>query len=98
MEAGRLWPDLPESLESRIVKVFVLSPTAPAERRHYEGHEDLVEAVSAMPTLQELSRGEVDAAFWMGARLAEVYAQDICAAARARNCSPVQVPEAPPVP
>jgi predicted acylesterase/phospholipase RssA len=98
VQAGRLWPDLPEALKGRTVRVFVLSPTAPAERRHYAGHEDLVEAVSAMPTLQELSRREVDAAFWMGARLAEVYAGEICAAARARDCSPVEIPDAPPVP
>jgi hypothetical protein len=98
VQAGRLWPDLPESLESRIVRVFVLSPTSPAESRHFEGHEDLVEAVSSMPTLQELRRDEVDAAFWMGARLAQVYAPDICAAAGATNCRPVQIPETPPVP
>ncbi|MHC4764750.1 MAG: patatin-like phospholipase family protein [Planctomycetota bacterium] len=98
VQAGRLWPDLPDALKDRIVRVFVLSPTAPAERRHYEGHEDLVEAVSALPTLQELSPDEVDAAFWMGARLAEVYVQDICAAAGASGCAPVQLPEAPPAP
>jgi hypothetical protein len=51
-----------------------------------------------MPTLQELSRDEVDAAFWMGARLAQVYAPDICAAAGSTNCTPVQNPDAPPVP
>ncbi|MHC4900078.1 MAG: patatin-like phospholipase family protein [Planctomycetota bacterium] len=98
VEAGRLWPDLPKSLESRIVKVFVLSPTSPAERRHFDGHEDLVEAVSSMPTLQELARDEVDAAFWMGARLAQVYAEDICAAVGSDNCRPVEIPDAPPVP
>ncbi|MHC4768390.1 MAG: hypothetical protein ACYTEI_06735, partial [Planctomycetota bacterium] len=98
VQAGRLWPDLPESLERRIVRVFVLSPTSPAERRHFEGHEDLVEAVSSMPTLQELQPDEVDAAFWMGARLAQVYAPDICAAAGARDCAAVHLPDAPPVP
>jgi hypothetical protein len=98
VEAGRLWPDLPDSLETKIVRVFVLSPTSPAERRHFEGHEDLVDAVAAMPTLQELQRDEVDAAFWMGARLAQVYAADICAAAGARDCAAVTIPEAPPVP
>jgi predicted acylesterase/phospholipase RssA len=98
VRAGRLWPELPDALKDRRVRVFVLSPTSPAEIRHFAGQEELVEAVSAMPTLQELSRREVDAAFWMGARIGEVYAADICAAARARDCAPARIPEPPPVP
>ncbi|MHC4220452.1 MAG: patatin-like phospholipase family protein, partial [Planctomycetota bacterium] len=98
VQAGRLWPDLPPALKRRPVKVFVLSPASPAERRHYEGDEDLVDAVSALETLQELDPDEVDAAFWIGARLAQVYIEDICAAAGGRACRPVEIPDTPPVP
>ena len=91
-------PSVGPGRKPRAAAWIVLSPTSPAESRHFEGHEDLVEAVSSMPTLQELRRDEVDAAFWMGARLAQVYAPDICAAAGATNCRPVQIPETPPVP
>jgi hypothetical protein len=98
VEAGRLWPDLPEALEGRIVKVFVLSPASPAERRHYDGHEELIDAVSDVETLRELDPEEVDAAFWVGERLAQVYIKDICAAAGARDCNAVEVRKAPPAP
>jgi hypothetical protein len=98
VEAGRLWPDLPDALHGRTVKVFVLSPASPAERRHYDGHEDLIDAVSEVETLRELRADEVDAAFWVGAHLARVYVEDICAAAGAKDCREVEIPEAPAVP
>jgi len=98
VEAGRLWPDLPVALKREPVRVFVLSPASPAERRHYAGNEELVDAVSAFKTLRELAPDEVDAAFWVGARLAQVYLTDICDAAEARTCKEVQLAGAPAVP
>jgi predicted acylesterase/phospholipase RssA len=98
VEAGRLWPDLPEALEDRIVHVFVLSPASPAERQSYAGHEDLVEAVSAVDTLQELDPDEADAAFWVGARLGQLYVERVRAAAGGPACRVIELPPAPPVP
>ena len=98
VEAGRLWPGLPAALQDHQVQVFVLSPASPAERRHYVGNERLLDAVSAFQTLEELKPDEVDAAFWVGARLAQVYLADICAAAGGKACNEVSLPEAPPVP
>jgi len=98
VKAGLLWPDLGPSEQEREVQVFVLSPASPAERSHFEGHEALLEAVSSLQTLEELTGDEVEAAFWVGARLAEVYMPRICAAARAARCPQVDLPPPPPVP
>ena len=81
VKAGRLWPDLPQTLRNREVQVFVLSPASPAERGHFAGTEPLLDAVSSLQTLEELSPEEVDAAFWVAARLAAVYMPKIAAAA-----------------
>ena len=96
VEAGLLWPDLPPSERERTVQVFVLSATSPAERAHFEGQAALIEAVSSFQTLKELSPEEVDAAFWVGARLAEVYMPLICEAARAPECEEVDLAPTPP--
>ncbi len=98
VKAGLLWPDLPPAESDREVQVFVLSPASPAEGVHFAGHEALVEAVSSLVTLKELSPDEVEAAFWVGARLAEVYMPQICAAAKAVKCEEVDLPPPPPVP
>lgn len=95
--AGRLWPALPPGLSERTVKVFVLSPSSPAERRRYAGNEALLDAVSGLDTLKELAPDEVDAAFWVGARLAEAYLPELCAAAEL-ECRAVSLGEPPPVP
>ena len=98
VNAGRLWPGLPAVVRDTIVNVFVLSPSSPAERHIYNGNEALLDAVSELDTLKELSPGEVDAAFWIGARLAEAYIPELCAAARIQ-CAPVRLyspPEIPP--
>jgi predicted acylesterase/phospholipase RssA len=79
--AGRLWPELPAARHDEIVRVFVLSPSSPAERQRFAGHEALLDRVSALETLRELSRAEVEAAFWVGARLAADYLPQICRAA-----------------
>jgi len=90
VRAGRLWPGLPDELQDRTVSVFVLSPSSPAERQRYAGNEALLDAVSSLDTLRELGPAEVEAAFWVGARLAEVYLDDICAAA-GFACRPVTI-------
>ena len=95
--AGRLWPGLPPTLSERTVEVFVLSPASPAERRHYAGNEVLLDAVSDLDTLKELSPDEVDAAFWVGARLAQAYLPELCAAASIR-CNGVSLGAVPAVP
>jgi hypothetical protein len=41
----------------------------------------LLDAVSALETLKELSPDEVDAAFWVGSKLAAGYLPAICTAA-----------------
>ena len=94
---GRLWPGLPAEFSEQTINVFVLSPASPAERRRFEGNEALLDAVSDLDTLKELSSDEVDAAFWVGARLAEAYLPELCAATNV-NCDPVVLDAAPPVP
>jgi predicted acylesterase/phospholipase RssA len=79
--AGRLWPDLPATLAGQSVSVFVFSPSSPGERQRFAGYEDVLDGVSALDTLKELSPAEVDAAFWVGARLAASYLPALCAAA-----------------
>ena len=96
--AGRLWPDLPAVLAERPVRVFVLSPASPAERRHYDGQLDLIDGVAAIDTLKELDRDEVGAAFWVGARLAQVYLERICVAAGAGSCPAAEITEPPVLP
>lgn len=95
--AGRLWSGLPLEFGEQTVDVFVLSPSSPAERHHYAGNEALLDSVSDLDTLKELSADEVDAAFWVGARLAEAYLPALCAAANLA-CSPVSLGPAPIVP
>jgi predicted acylesterase/phospholipase RssA len=95
--AGRLWPGLPAALGGRTVEVFVLSPSSAAERRRYAGNEALLDAVSELDTLKELAPDEVEAAFWVGARLAEAYLPELCAAA-ATECRAVSLDPPPPVP
>ncbi len=97
-KAGLPWPDLPPSERQREIQVFVLSPASPAERRHFEGHNALLEAVSSLQKLKELSPDEVDAAFWVGARIAEVYMPLICTAAKAVECQEVDLQAPPPIP
>jgi hypothetical protein len=74
--------------------VFVLSPSSPAERVWFEGSEAVLDEVSDLDTLKELSPAEVDAAFWVGARLAQAYLPRLCAAA-AVECEPVALGSAP---
>jgi hypothetical protein len=95
--AGRLWPGLPLELSMRTVDVFVLSPASPAERQRFAGDEALLDAVSDLDTLKELSPDEVDAAYWIGARLAQAYLPELCASAEI-ECSSVMLGGAPPVP
>lgn len=95
VRAGRLWPGLPEALQGRSVSVFVLSPSSPAERSRFAGNEALLDSVSALETLRELAPDEVDAAFWVGAKLALAYLPDICTAAGVA-CAPVAIGEPPP--
>ena len=95
--AGRLWPGLPQELRTQTVDVFVLSPASPAERQRFAGNETLLDSVSDLDTLKELAPDEVDAAFWVGARLAQTYLPDLCAAAEI-ECSSVSLGDAPPVP
>jgi predicted acylesterase/phospholipase RssA len=97
VRARRLWPGLPSEFDQRTVDVFVLSPSSPAERGRYRGSEPLLDAVSALDTLKELAPDEVDAAFWVGARLAESYLPELCGAAGI-DCRPVLLPEAPAIP
>jgi hypothetical protein len=94
VRAGRLWPSLPAGLADRSVSVFVLSPSSPAERVWFEGSEAVLDEVSDLDTLKELSPAEVDAAFWVGARLAQAYLPRLCAAA-AVECEPVALGSAP---
>jgi hypothetical protein len=97
VSAGRLWPELPAPLAGEAVQVFVLSASSPAERTRFNGNEALLDAVSDLDTLKELAPDEVDAAFWIGARLALDYLPGICIAATA-DCSDVSLPDAPSVP
>lgn len=92
--AGRLWPDIDPALRAESVSVFVLSPSSPAERKHYAGHEALLDAVSGLETLKELDAGDVEAAFWVGATLAAEYLPALCAAAvvECRSGAPVPPP------
>lgn len=92
--AGRLWPELGPALREERVSIFVLSPSSPAEREHYAGFEDVLDAVSGLETLKELDAGEVEAAFWVGARLAADYLPAICAAAAA-SCTGIDPGEPP---
>jgi predicted acylesterase/phospholipase RssA len=95
--AGRLWPGLGPEFSEQTVDVFVLSPSSPGERGRFAGNEALLDAVSDLDTLKELSPREVDAAFWVGGRMAQAYLPALCAAA-AIQCRPVTLGEAPPVP
>jgi hypothetical protein len=97
VRAGRLWPGLAPDLGEQSVDVFVLSPSSPAERSRYQGNERLLDAVSGLDTLKELSPDEVDAAFWVGARLAQAYLPDLCRAA-GLSCRTVTLGETPVVP
>jgi predicted acylesterase/phospholipase RssA len=92
--AGRLWPELPPAWHDDAVSVFVLSPSSPAERSRFAGSEALLDAVSALETLKELGPDEVDAAFWVGARLAAGYLPAICDAI-AVTCAAVDAGPAP---
>jgi predicted acylesterase/phospholipase RssA len=92
--AGRLWPSLPVALQSRMVAVFVFSPSSPGERARYAGHEALLDAVSDLDTLRELSPAEVDAAFWVGAMLGAAYLPEVCTAAGI-ECPAVRAGPAP---
>jgi hypothetical protein len=94
VRAGRLWPGLPAGQADRSVSVFVLSPSSPSERVWFEGNEDILDAVSDLDTLKELTADEVDAAFWVGARLAQAYLPRLCAAAGV-ECAPVALGAAP---
>jgi hypothetical protein len=92
--AGRLWPEVPDSLRNHPVRIFVFSPSSPAERSRFSGHEALLDAVSALDTLKELKPAEVDAAYWVGARLAQSYLGELCTAAET-VCAPVELGPAP---
>jgi hypothetical protein len=92
--AGRLWPELPPDLRNDAVSVFVLSPSSPAERHRFAGNEVLLDAVSALETLKELAPDEVDAAFWVGAKLAAGYLPAICTAAGV-ECARIEPGPAP---
>jgi predicted acylesterase/phospholipase RssA len=73
--ADRLWPG-----RTGQVKMFILSPTSPAERWRFSDHSKLIEVVARLSTLNELSHREVDAAFWAGAKLASDSLPQLCAA------------------
>ncbi len=77
------------------VKVFILSPTSPAELSRFGGYRSLVQKVAAMSTLHEPSAEEADDAFWAGAHLASVYLPQICAAVGQNQCAAVKVPPPP---
>lgn len=70
-ERAALWP----GSEAGSVAVFILAPTAPAERGRFapDIEQDRVAMVATLNTLQELEPGQVDAAFWAGAALARAY-------------------------
>ncbi len=74
------------------------SSASSGPRRHFEGHNALLEAVSSLQKLKELSPDEVDAAFWVGARIAEVYMPLSCTAAKAVECQEVDLQAPPPIP
>lgn len=93
VSARRLWPGLPAG-HDRTVSVFVFSAGSPSERQRYSGSEELLDAVAALDTLKELKANEVQAAFWVGARLAESYLAEVCAALE-HQCSPVAIGPAP---
>lgn len=95
--AGRLWPELPPGLHGRPVNVFVMSPATEGERSRFAGDEDILDAVSGLDTLKELTPAEADAAFWVGAKLVETYLPELCAAAGI-DCRDVELGAAPPVP
>jgi hypothetical protein len=76
------------------VSIFVLRPTSEVERSRFGGHKELVDRVSKLDTLKELSAEEAHAAFWVGAKLAHEYLQRICQAAKGAPC-PIPSPPAP---
>jgi hypothetical protein len=86
--AGRLWPGVPAARQGDPISVFVLSPSSPTERHRYAGNEAVLDEVSALETLKELSADEVDAAFWVGAKLAAGYLPAICTAAGVECAAP----------
>jgi hypothetical protein len=88
--AGRLWPGLPPEQARRTVRLFIFSPSSPSERGRYAGSEAVLDAVSGLDTLSELGADEVADAFWVGARLAESYLPELCAAANV-DCRPVAI-------
>ena len=95
VEAGLLWPGLPIAYQRQIVRLFILSPISPAERHHFAGHEELLDEVSEFMTLKELSSKEVDAAFWVGRRVALGYLPQICRAAGVETCPGVELSSPP---
>jgi predicted acylesterase/phospholipase RssA len=88
--ADRLWPG-----RTGKVKIFILSPTSPAERWRFSNHSKLIEAVAHLNTLNELSHREVDAAFWAGAKLASDSLPQLCAAAGIEGYCSVTLPDPP---
>ncbi len=76
------------------MRVFVLSPSSPGERHRFAGSESVLDGVSDLDTLKELGPDEVQAAYWVGARLTESYLPAICAAAGV-DCAPVAIEPTP---
>ena len=79
----------------QIVQLFVLSPIAPVERHRFIGQEGILDEVSGLLTLKELSADEVDAAFWVGRRVAHGYLPQIYRAAAVADCPDIALPEPP---
>ena len=78
-----------------LIKLFVLAPTSTAERSKFKEFGELIRRVENLSTLNELSREEVEAAFWVGARLAYDYLPSLCQAIAPATCRPVSPPVQP---
>jgi predicted acylesterase/phospholipase RssA len=91
VEAGSLWPG-----RTGRVRVFIVSPTATAERdRLPKEDQELAQTVADISTLFEPSSAQVDAAFWLGAYVARAYLPGICAAAGRPDCPTLAEPQKP---
>jgi predicted acylesterase/phospholipase RssA len=67
------------------VAVFVLDPTAEPEHSRFNNEDvSVIEKVGNIPTLKELDREEVKAAFWAGRAITIKYLSRICEAARVK--------------
>ncbi|MBV9155305.1 MAG: patatin-like phospholipase family protein [Acidobacteriaceae bacterium] len=91
VEAGSIWKG-----RSGSTRVFFLAPTSDGElKRLSKAEKRIALSVRDISTLVEPSGDQVEAAFWLGTRIARAYLPGLCDAAGIKPCPNVNWPAAP---